>query len=96
MFDCEVDGMGGGMKWQSFDGGLHHSLGQRPCEKCSPPSQDSVAGVDVPSVEDCVFHSARGLVKNTALHLRVNGSLDCRKHGDGFSCVVVVWDNVVA
>ena len=96
MFDCEVDGMGGGMKWNAFDGGLHHSLGQRPCEKCSPPSQDSVAGVDVPLVEDCVFHSARGLVKNTALHLRVDGSLDCAKHGNGFSCVVVVWDTVVA
>ena len=88
--------MEGGMKWNAFDGGLHHSLGQRPCEKFSPPSQDSVAGVDVPLVEDCVFHLARGLVKNTALHLRVNGYPDCRKHGDGFSCVVVVWDTVVA
>ena len=92
MFDCEVDGM----KWNAFDGGLHFSLDQRPREKCSPLSQDSVAGVDVPLVEDCVFHSARGLVKNTALHLRVNGSQDCEKPSDGFSCVMVVWDTVVA
>ena len=55
-----------------------------------------MAGVDIPLVEDCVFHEARGLVKNTALHLRVDGSPDCAKPGDGFSCVVVVWDTVVA